>query len=179
LNGNVNVITRNVTQRSGVVIDVRNISEDEQVSYVGNYTVGNVGPNISSWEVVGKDTGTLDVSGISISQFELLFPAFTLKEFELRGNSNYTLTGQKFNLGQPSINNAVTVCFTSGTIGSVITVQNTDHFPASGYIFHASGSTSGIIQYTSKTATTFNGCTVYNGSSTITNGSEVIPFVIV
>ena len=178
LNGDVALVTRDVTQRSGTVISIRNISESEQVTYIGNYTVGNVGPNISSWQTVGKDTGTLSVSDISIAQFEMLFPSFTLREFELRGDSNYTLTGQKFNLGLPTVNNAVTVCFTSGTIGSTITVQNTDHFPASGYIFHGAGSTSGIIQYTGKTATTFTGCTVYNGSSTITNGSEVIPFVI-
>ena len=178
LNGNVTLATRDVTQRSGTVISIRNISENEQVSYVGNYTVGNVGPNISSWEILGKDTGTLDVSDISIAEFELMFPLFTLRDFELRGDSNYTLTGRKFNLVLPTTNNAVTVCFTSGSIGSEITVQNTDYFPTSGYIFHGSGATRGVIQYTGKTLTTFTGCTVYSGSSTITNGSEVIPFVI-
>ena len=178
LNGNVTLVTRDVTQRSGTDISIRNISEDEQVSYVGNYTVGNVGPNISSWEIVVKDTGTLGVSDISIAEFELVFPLLTLRDFELRGYSNYTLSGQKFNLGLPTINNTVTVCFTSGSIGSAITVRNTDYFPTSGYVFHGSGATRGVIQYTGKTATTFTGCTVYSGSSTITNGSEVIPFAI-
>ena len=36
----------------------------------------------------------------------------------------------------------------------------------------------GVIQYTSKTATSFEGCTYYNGENFIANGSEVIPFTI-
>ena len=178
LNGFVTLVDRTVTTRSGSVIEIRNIAEQEQVSYIGQYTVGNVGANIRSWNYVSKDEGTIPSSGVTIAEFDFLFPAFTLRNFEERGYSNYTLSGDKFNLGIPTFNTAVTVCFTSGNIGGTITVQNTDYFPASGYIFHGSGTTRGVIQYTGKTATTFTGCTVYSGSSTITNGSEVIPFVI-
>ena len=37
-------------------------------------------------------------------------------------------------------------------------------------------SNSGVIQYTGKTATSFTGCSHYRGSTTITSGSEIIPF---
>ena len=35
---------------------------------------------------------------------------------------------------------------------------------------------SGVIQYTSKTATSFEGCTLVNGDNVISNGSEMVPF---
>ena len=178
LNGFVTLVDRTVTTRSGSVIEIRNITEREQVSYVGQYTVGNVGANIRSWNYVSKDEGTIPSSGVTIGEFNFLFPAFTLRNFEERGYSNYTLSGDKFNLGIPTFNTAVTVCFTSGNIGSTITVQNTDYFPESGYIFHGAGATRGVIKYTGKQPTTFTGCTVYSGSTTITNGSEVIPHSI-
>ena len=180
INGFVTVLDKSVTQRDGTVIVARNILEEEQTSYIGKYNVGNVGANISSWDYVSKDSGFMPGGGVSIAEFSQLFVSFGIRDLEERGFSNYTLAGEKFNLGIPSFNNPATTTFSSGTIASLgdITVQNTDYFPASGYIFHGSGSNRGVIRYTSKTPTTFNGCTVISGSTTIQSGSDIIPYSI-
>ena len=176
--GFVTILDKIVPLRNGSTIEVRNVLETEVVSYIGNYSVGNVGSNISSWNYVSKDEGTIPSSGVSIGEFSRILPSFTIRDYEERGYSNYTLSGDKFNLGIPSYNTAVTIAVSSGSIGSSVVVQNTDYFPESGYIFHGSGSNRGVIQYTSKTDTTFDGCSVYSGSATITGGSDIIPFVI-
>ena len=41
-----------------------------------------------------------------------------------------------------------------------------------------SATTSGVIQYTSKTATSFEGCIVVNGDNAISIGSEIVPYSI-
>ena len=175
LNGDVTLVTRNVTQRDGTVIEIRNIKEEEQADYIGNYTIGNLGANISSWNYVAKDEGTIPSSGITLAEFERLFASVTLQDFELRGDSNYTLAGDKFNLGIPTFNNPVTITSSSGPIGGPIVVQNTTYFPSTGYLFTSGGT---VIQYTGKTATEFTGCTLYSGPNSIANGEEIIPFTI-
>ena len=180
-NGFINVLDRSITQRSGNIIEVRNITKDEQTDYVGKYSVGNLSSNISSWDYISKDTGYLPNGGISIEEFSRLFVSFSIRDLEERGFSNFTLAGEKFNLGIPSFGNPVTITFSSGTIESLgnITVENTTYFPdTNGYIFHASGTNKGVIRYTSKTPTEFIGCTVISGSTTIVNGSEIIPYTI-
>ena len=180
LNGFVTLIDRTVTQRNGNIVDIRNILESEQVDYVGNYSVGNVGPNISSWNYVSKDSGYLPGGGVTIEEFTRLFVSFGIRDVQERGFSNYTLAGEKFNLAIPSFANPVTISASSGAIDSLvnITVYNTDYFPDSGYVYHTSGSNTGIIQYTSKTKTLLIGCTVYRGSTNIDAGSEIIPYSI-
>jgi hypothetical protein len=42
-------------------------------------------------------------------------------------------------------------------------------------LFTSGGS---VIQYTSKTANTFDGCTLVRGNNSIANGHELIPFAI-
>jgi len=147
-------------------------------NFVGRYSVGNVGQNISSFNYVSLNEGPISAGGVTIDDFNRNYPTFAIIDFERRGYSNYTLSGDKFNLGLSTYNTTVTTTSSSGSIGSVIVVQNTNYFPDSGYIFHGSGSNRGVIQYTSKTATTFAGCTVYSGSTTITAGSEIIPYTI-
>jgi hypothetical protein len=75
----------------------------------------------------------------------------------------------------PSIQNPVAISSSSGTIGGPIVVQDTTNFPDNGYIFTSGGT---LIQYTGKTATEFTGCTLTRGPNNITNGQELIPFVI-
>ena len=175
LNGDITLVTRDVTLRDGSTIEIRNIREDEEANYIGNYNIGNLGANISSWNYVSKDEGVIPSSGVSIAEFGRLFASVTIKDFELRGYSNYTLTGDKFALGIPTTNNPVTITSSTGTIGGVIVVQNTTYFPSTGYLFTSGGS---VIQYTDKTATEFTGCTLYRGPNSISNGEEIIPFTI-
>jgi len=99
----------------------------------------------------------------------------TIKDFELRGNSSYTLNGDKFTLMPPSIQNPVAISSSSGTIGGPIVVQDTTYFPDEGYLFTSGGT---VVQYTSKTATTFEGCTLYSGPDSIGSGEELVPFSI-
>jgi hypothetical protein len=75
----------------------------------------------------------------------------------------------------PSIQSSVCVTITTGTIGSTIEVQNTAYFPDSGYLFTSGGT---LIQYTSKTSTTFEGCSLVNGPDSISAGDELIPYSI-
>ena len=82
---------------------------------------------------------------------------------------------------KPSQQNPVTTSSSQGSIGGTIVVPDTTYFPSAGYLFHAavSGpSNFGVIQYTGKTATSFTGCTVYNGSTSIVNAAEIVPFTI-
>lgn len=174
----VTIVNKNVTKRDSTIILVRNLLPTEEVSYIGNYSIGNLGANISSWDYVSKYEGTIPSSGVSLGEFDRILSSFTIRDFIERGYSNYTLAGDKFNLGIPSYNTAVTTSISSGTIQSSISVQNTDYFPSSGYIFHGSGSNRGIVSYTSKTNTSFEGCVVYSGSAIIVGGSDVIPFFI-
>ena len=102
------------------------------------------------------------------------------QEFNINVNlnlgSNFTKSGEKFNLGLPSIQNPVAISQVAGSpIPSTITVTNTTYFPSSGYIYHTNGGVFGIIEYTGKTANQFTGCTLYSGSNQITSGSEIVP----
>ena len=174
--GDVTLVSREVVQRDGTIIEIRNILQSEEVDYIGNYTVGNLGANIKSWNYVSKDEGLIPSSGISIAEFERLFASVTINDFEFRGNSNFTLAGDKFNLGIPSFNNPVAVTTTTGaTIPTTISVNSTTHFPSSGYLFTSAGA---LIQYTGKTSTAFTGCTFVRGTNTITNGDELVFYVI-
>ena len=173
-NGFVTLVSKDVTKRDLTVITIVNANEGLN-QYQGEYTVGNLGSNIGRWTTVGFDDGAAGVSGWTIQHFERYFAAITINDFVKRGNSNFTLTGQKWNLANPSHQNPVTTTTSNGTIPSTINVVSTTQFPASGYIFTESGS---VIQYTGKTATSFTGCTSFRGPDLITNGDDIIPFAI-
>jgi hypothetical protein len=173
-NGPVTLIAKTVTKRNSVVIDLVNADEGLN-TYQGEYTVGNLGSNIGNWTTVGYDDGTANVSNWTIQHFERYFAAVSINDFVKRANSNFTLGGQKWNLGNPSIQNPVTTTTSSGAIPSTITVADTTYFPSSGHLFTESGS---VVEYTGKTATSFTGCTLLRGTTTIASGDEIVPFSI-
>jgi len=176
LNGFVDLLDDyGVVQRNGNVIYVRNSVFGTGSEYIGQYTKTNAGHTISHFNGI-FDTGVCNVSGVSFLEIDLHFSSLTLRDFELRGNSSYTLNGDKFTLMPPSIQNPVAISSSSGTIGGPIVVQDTTYFPDEGYLFTSGGT---VVQYTSKTTTTFEGCTLYSGPDSISNGDELVPFSIV
>jgi hypothetical protein len=175
LNGFVNILDDyGVVKRNGVEIFINNSIFGQTNTYIGNYTTTNAGHTISHFDGIFDD-GASGVSGLTLSEMDIYFPALTVKDFRERGNSSYTLAGDRFNLMPPSIQNPVAISSSSGTIGGPIVVQDTTNFPDNGYIFTSGGT---LIQYTGKTATEFTGCTLTRGPNNITNGQELIPFVI-
>ena len=112
---------------------------------------------------------------MTIEEVSRFFGGLTLDDFTKRRKSQYTSAGDKFNLAPPSIQQPVTTTTTVGTIPTSIAALNTAYFDNAGYIFTSSGS---VIQYASKTANTFDGCTLIRGSNSISNGDELIPFAI-
>jgi hypothetical protein len=164
-----------VVTRSGSIVYVTNTIFGQSTEYVGNYDVSKAGPTIGSWNYAGYSDGTADVSGVTIEQISLYYSGLTINDFIERSQSNYTISNEYFSLGNPSIQNPVTISQSSGSIGSTISVQKTTYFPTSGYLFTGNG---GIVAYTGKTANTFTGCSVYRGSNTLSVGTEIIPFTI-
>jgi len=186
-NGFVTLVTRDVTLRDGSTTPIRNILREEQATYVGQYTVGNLGANIGSWDYVSKGSGHMDVSGLSLEGWASLFPTFTIRDFELRKNSNYTRAGNKFNLGIPTFNNPVVTVNNGINLSGNMTVlgsaEPTKYFQDSGYLLVKNNSgafvgTTSVLQYTGKTATGFTGVTLIRGQSFPTNGDEMVPFTI-
>lgn len=163
-----------VVQRSGNIIYVINSVFGTFGQYIGEYTTTNAGHTISHFEGIFDD-GFARVSGLSIQEINTYYPALTLRDFEERANSSYTLSGAKFTLMPPSIQNPVAISSSTGSIGGPIVVQSTEYFPNSGYLFTSSGN---IIQYTGKTSTQFTGCTLYAGPDIIDSGDEIIPYSI-
>ena len=110
--------------------------------YIGTYTKTNAGHTISHFEGI-FDSGSHGVSGVSLAELELYFGSLTIQDFELRGDSSFLLSGTKFNLAPPSIQNVVQISQTSASpMPSTIQVATTAGFPDSGYIFH---NTNGVI----------------------------------
>ena len=119
------------------------------------------------------DVGASGVSALTIGEIDRIFASMTIKDFIERPLSNYTLSGDYFMLGRPSTQNPVAISSSTGTIGGNIVVQDTTHWPSDGYIFTSGGT---VIQYTSKTSSTFEGCTLYSGPNSIANGQELVPY---
>ena len=142
--------------------------------YIGNYTKTNAGHRISHFEGIFDD-GVCGVSGLTLAELDLYFGSLTIEDFTERGNSSYTLAGDKFVLMPPSIQNPVAISSSAGTIGGSIVVQDTTFFPTTGYLFTSGGT---VIQYTGKTSTSFTGCTLTRGPNSIANGHELVPFAI-
>ena len=168
-----------VTQRSGNIVEIRN-EKFGGVDYIGNYVPTNVGPTIGNWQYISFDDGVCDVSNLTIGDLTQYFPALTLGDFTDRKDSSFMKSGDKFNLGLPSIQNPVAISQTAQSpIPTIISVANTTYFPTSGYIYHTDGGTFGIIKYTGKTSNQFTGCTLHSGANQITSGSEIVPISIV
>ena len=175
LNGAINLLDDyGVVKRDGTIIYVKNRIYQDTIDFIGNYTVGNAGSTLKSFSGIFDD-GASGVSGVSIQEISTYYPSLSFKDFEERSYSSFTLSGEKFVLIPPSIQNPVTISTYSGVIVASISVQNTTYFPNSGYFIINSGS---IIQYTSKTSNTFEGCTLYRGTNSINSGDDMIPFTI-
>jgi len=181
--GSVDLIEINggyhVARRLSTEVLIVNSVFGRDIQYQGNYIATNVGHNVSHFDGIFED-GSSDVSGISIGDVSRYFADLTIGDFTRRGDSSYLLSGTKFNLAPPSIQNPVAFSVTAGSpIPSTITVGSTNYFPTSGYIFHSNGTFTGIVKYTGKTANSFTGCTLHNGSNQIASGSEIVPTTIV
>ncbi|CAR63348.1 strucutural protein [Synechococcus phage S-RSM4] len=175
LNGFVNIDDDyGVVQRDGTIIFVINSVFGVSSEYIGNYTTTNAGHTISHFDGIFDD-GSCNVSGLSILELDTYYPALTIRDFSERATSSYTISGSKFTLLPPSIQNPVSISSSTGTIGTSISVQSTTYFPDFGYIFTSGGT---VFQYTSKTATTFEGCTLYTGPDSINAGEELVPYSI-
>ena len=55
------------------------------------------------------DDGTANVSGLTL-EMDTFFSALTIRDFVERKDSQYTLSGDKFNILPPSIQNPATSC---------------------------------------------------------------------
>ena len=175
LNGFVDLLDDyGVVQRSGNIILLRNLIFGSDGGYIGNYSIGNAGHTISHFDGIFDD-GTANVSSLSILEISIYYPSLTIKDFEIRGNTSYTLSGDKFVLMPPSIQNPVAISSSQGNINGPIMVNNTNYFPDSGHLFTSGGS---VIAYTSKTLSSFEGCTLVNGPDSISAGDELIPYSI-
>ena len=163
-----------VLKRDGTEIIITNLIFGQASDLIGQYTKTNAGHTISHFEGIFDD-GAAGVSGLSLAELDLYFGALTVGDFSERGDSSYTLSGIKFTMMPPSIQNPVAISSSAGTIGGTIVVQDTTYFPDQGYIFTSGGS---VIQYTGKTSTSFTGCTLTRGANSIANGHELVPFAI-
>jgi hypothetical protein len=175
LNGFVDLLDDyGVLKRNGSTVFIINRVFGGGSEYIGNYAKTNAGPTIGNFDQI-LDDGTANVSGVTLIDISFHFPSLTIRDFVERSKSSYTLSGDYFNLTNSSIQNPVAISSISGTVPQSITVQSTSYFPDSGYLFTSGGS---VIQYTSKTSNTFEGCTIYRGADSISNNEELVPFTI-
>ena len=166
-----------VFQRDGTIIFVINApgnNEGDNKYYRTSLT--NRMAQYDEWKYM--DTGSSGASTFTLDQIDHTFNRFIIRDFEVNAHSSFAESGAIWNYGYPSIQNPVTIVSSTGSIGAIVTVASTNYFANSGYLYHSDGTTFGVIQYTGKTSTTFTGCTVYSGSSTISNTSEIIPYSI-
>ena len=162
-----------VIKRDTTEIEVTNAIFGVAAEYIGNYTTTNAGHRIKHFDGIFDD-GAANVSGMTILEVSTYYSALTIQDFSDRAESSYTLAGPTLNLVPPSIQNPVTIS-SSSSLTAAINVQDTTYFPDEGYLFTNHG---GVIQYTGKTSTSFTGCTLFRGSSIVTNGTQMIPFTI-
>ncbi|HJL59800.1 MAG TPA: hypothetical protein QF621_05560, partial [Candidatus Thalassarchaeaceae archaeon] len=176
-NGNVVQLVNpynDVVLRNGSIFTVENRDQGRPSGFEG-YNLGNVGLTLGSFQ----DNAIIDSgisSGLTLQDVDRIYPTMSIRDFEFRHDSALLANGSRFNIGIPTYQQPVAICSSSGTIGGSITVQSTEYFANAGYIFTQSGN---VIQYTSKTSTTFEGCTLVRGPNSIVITDEIIPFSIV
>ena len=179
LNGFVDLIDDyGVVQRDGTIIFARNSVFGTGNQYIGNYTTGNAGHTIGHFEGMFDD-GASGVSGLSILEVDTYYPSLTLKDFTDRGDSSYTLAGDKFTLMPPSIQNPVTSVQTYYP-NAYLYVDDTSSFPDAGYLIYESGGYLNVIQYYSKNdlGNYFIGIMIRRGPNPPGIGTLVQPFTI-
>ncbi len=207
-NGFIDIVgppTYTVTKRDNTVIEVQNLSVGADTGYVGSYERTNVGHTISHFDGIFDD-GSARVSGLSLLEVDFYYASLTIRDFTERADSSYTLSGKYFRLVPPTIQNPVQIATSNSAIqdGSFngiddfISVSSTEYFPEDGTLMihtpyqnaFLGGGGIQLITYTSKTATSFNGCRVVKeiditpGSNTILGGyilsgsTEIHPYTV-
>jgi hypothetical protein len=160
-----------VTKRDGTTVLVENFSQRSPDGFV-SFTSGTAGPRMKDFEKY-KFEGDIIIDDITRA-----FPSLAIRDFDDRSLSSFTLSGAKFNIGPSGMVMGVT--FADGTqilsedvnAPSTINVDTTANFYDSGHLFTSSRS---LIEYTSKTATTFTGYVV-SGPNTLNNNDELVQF---
>jgi len=176
LNQVVLVNRTEVVRRNGTSIFTINLSTYSN-DFFYSYSLGNVGNTIGMFDSSAFiSTGSTSSSSMSLQDIELIYPAITLNDFTERDNSAITLSGERWNLAIPSIQEPVAISASSGNITTTINVQSTTNFLSSGYLFTGNG---GVVQYTGKTQTSFTGCSVVRGSNSLNIGTEIVPHAII
>ena len=164
--------------------------------YIGNYTRTNAGYVIGHFDGIFDD-GYSNVSGLSIQELSTYFASLTIRDFTERRKSQYTLSGNKFNLLPPSIQSPATIATSTGALdggsyggtATTFNVSSTNQFPDSGYLYLSTtlvGVGGALVSYTGKTATSFTGCVVVsehdvlgaNGGLIVAGDTNVIPYSI-
>ena len=181
LNGFVDITNEyGVIKRDSTVVFVANSVFGTGSDYVGQYTRTNVGFVLGMFDGMWDD-GTANASGLTLLEMDTFFSALTIRDFVERKDSQYTLSGEKFNILPPSIQNPVTYC-TSFSSSSLV-ADSTEYFPDSGYLLvkHNSGANNGelaVFSYTGRVATGFTGVTLFRGNGDPLSGDEIVPFTI-
>ena len=160
-----------VTKRDGSTVLVENFGQRVPDGF-SSFTSGTAGPRIKDFEKY-KFEGDIIIDDVTRA-----FPALTIRDFEDRSLSSYTLNGIRFNAGPSGMVMGVTLANGNQTLSqdanapSTITVVATSNFYSSGHLFTSQRS---LIEYTSKTATTFTGYVV-SGPNTLNNNDELVQF---
>jgi hypothetical protein len=167
-----------LTRNSGIV-EVQNKAIIIDEFYTSYYSI-NAGFNFGTYE--GNrfvDTGLLSTAN-TIEELSMMYPLVTINDFIERENSAITLSGDRFNLAIPTIQNPVVLSVSTDlSVTNILTVVgNTSKFPTNGRLFQGSSTQYTVISYTGKTSTSFTGCTVISGSNVIDSGNDVIPYSV-
>jgi len=176
-NGNVVTLAapyNEVILRNGGSFLVENRDQGQPLGFE-DYSLGNAGLTLGSFQ----DNALIDTgvsSGMTLQDVHSIYPTMTIRDFDFRHDSALLGNGSRFNMGIPSIQHPVTISNFTGTVSGSLAVQNTTYFADSGHVLTEDGS---VISYTSKTATTLEGCTVIRGTDLISVNDEIIPFSIV
>ena len=141
------------TREQGTIL-VLNANRERDAFYDG-YTVGNAGFTMTGFENnLMIDTGALGVSG-DIGSITQMFPDMTIEDFTERHSSSVTMTGERFNMGIPTINEVGSVLSASITNETSLDINNAGPFPDSGVILIGTE----LIRYTSKSGNTLQDLT--------------------
>lgn len=162
---------RTVQKRDGTTVEVTNFGQRVPAGFT-SFTSGAVTYTLQDFEKIKFEGDHV------IEDVQRAFPQLSIRDFELRPFSTFTLSGDRFNAGPSGMFMGVTTAVGNQTISvdaenpSIINVVSTAKFYESGHIFTAARQ---LIEYTEKTATTFTGY-VKTGPNTLNNNDDMIQF---
>ena len=122
------------------------------------YSLGVAGANIAMFESGAfNDMGVANVGGISLQQFDILYPTVEIQEFDLRSASRKFINSDRLiDFGYGSTTEFGTYLqMDMNNIDTIIYVPNTNAFPSSGFLLIGKE----IVSYTSKLSDRFLGVT--------------------